>query len=53
MQIKLLSKTFILALMQLAVRNIFKMQVQSFHPQDLYHIKCHVCLPQFMLQSWP
>ena len=23
------------------------MQVQSFHPQDLYYIKYHVCLPQF------
>ena len=23
------------------------MQVQSFHPKDLYYIKYHVCLPQF------
>ena len=39
--------------MQLRVRNIFKMQVQSFYPQELYYINSHVCLPQFLLQPWP
>ena len=27
------------------------MQVQSFHPQDLYYIKYHVCLVQFFFNN--